>query len=513
MRTLVAGLRALRRAPEAMIPLAIEGVAGALLVALRAFPPSSASVPSTAVFPMDVYFDLKQSLAYAPGWAWFVAAVGLGVLVRAGVLACTFWLSEGRPGPFAAGWVRASKLAGFAVLALFPSAALFFIGVATRYAPFVWLAALAGLVPAIIFARRAVRLDVGGGVPAGRGVPEVPGWIAYAYLITAFGAAMTVLGRTSPLLAAAFVLLLGPLHALFLLGWREHLSAETYPGGGTIAVTVTVIVLGGLAALTFYDRAIRSPSPAARAPAEGTLLLLGGVDSSSTSGALVDLDPRELGFRDSRTILLSYRPGGEPYRAADTRTDLDVVARAVSEQIAAADPPRLFVGHSQAGLVLDRLLAAGLTAPDRAVVLANPPVDPPSISAPRPGVDATGRPGTDIARAFAHVLGWVGITPYSVDVPNAPPQLDRVVVRDAGVPRLSVWALGDSVWLEGDWRRPGEVNLVALTDHVGVTNDERALTATRDFLDGKPVEDDSASWKGFAVSLLSHAFAPWRPSS
>jgi hypothetical protein len=313
-------------------------------------------------------------------------------------------------------------------------------------------------------------------------------------------------------LAGILVVLLGPLHALFLLGWREHLSVETYPGGGTLAVVVTVIVVGGLLAFTFYDRVIRSPVPAARAPSEGTLMLLGGVDSSSTTGALTGLDPRELGFRASRTIVLSYRAGGEPYVAADTRTDLDAVARAVSDQIDQAVRPVALVGHSQAGLILDRLIAAGrLSTPDRAVILSAPPPYPPPVHAPRPGVDATGRPGTDVARAFEHVLDFIGITPYSLDVPNAPPQLDRIVAR-GGPPRLEVWALGDSVWLEGDWRRPGEVNIVAITDHVGAANDDRALTAARDFLDGKTVDDDSASWRGFAVSLLSHAFAPWRPS-
>lgn len=494
-----------------MVPLALEGVIGAVLVATRAWPGGAASAPSTAVFPIDVYFDVKETLAYAPDWAWFIAAVGLGILVRSAVLATTFWLSEGRPGSLAIGWTRAAKLALSAAAALFPAAALFFVGVAVRYAPFIWLAAVAGLVPAVIFARRGVRLDVGGGEPAGKGVPEVPGWFAYAYVVTAFGAAMTVLGRTSPLLAAAFLLFLGPLHALFLLGWREHLAAETYPGGGTIAVTVTVIVVGGLAALTFYDRVIRSPSPEARAPAAGSLLLLGGVDSSSRTGALTELDPRELGFKDSATTVLTYRSDGAPYAAPDTRRDLDDVARSIASQVEAAAPPRFLVGHSQAGLILDRMYAQGLELPDRSVVISAPPPYPPPVSAPPPGVDATGRPATDVARAFAHVLDWIGITPYSLDVPNAPPQLEKVVAR-GGPPRLSIWALGDSVWLDGDWRRPGELNLVAVSDHVGATNNARALSATRDFLEGRRVEDDSASWRGFAVSLLSHAFAPWRPS-
>ena len=512
MRTLLAGLRAVRRAPAALAPLALEGLAGAILVVAGAFPASAASAPSTAVFPMDVFFDLKQSLAYARGWAWFFAAVGLGILVRSGVLATTLWLGEGRPGPFAHAWWSASKLAGASALALFPSAALFFAGVATRYAPFVWAAAVLGLVPAILLARRAARLDVGGGEPPGRGVPEAPGWLAYAYLATAFGAAMTVLGRTSPWLAAALLLLLGPLHALFLLGWREHLNAETYPGGGTAAVVVTVVVVGGLLAATVYDRAIRSAAPTAQAPASGTLLLLGGVDSTSDTGALAGLDPRELGFRESRTDVLSYRGAEEPYGIADTHQDLDDLAQRVSEQVAAASPPRFLLGHSQAGLILDRMIDDDLPAPDRAVSLApSPPYQPP-LDAPPPDVDAPGRPGTDMARVLSGLLDAVGLQAFPVDVANYPPRLETLEVAESDVPRLSVWALGDSVWLDGDWRRPGEVNVVAVTDHVGVANDSRSLRLARDFFMGRPVDDDSTSWRGFAVSLISHTFAPWRPA-
>jgi hypothetical protein len=513
MRTLLGGIRAVRRAPAALAPLAIEGLVGAVLVIAGAFPASAASLPATASFPLDVYFDVKQSLAYARGWAWFAAAVGLGILVRSAVLATTLWLGEGRPGPFSHAWWSASKLAAMSALALFPSAALFFVGIATRYAPFVWAAALVGVIPALLFARRAARLDVGGGEPPGRGVPEAPGWLGYVYLATAFGAAMTVLGRTSPWLAAALLLLLGPLHALFLLGWREHLNHETYPGGGTASVVVTIVVVGGLLVATAYDRVIRSAAPTAQAPAGGTLLLLGGVDSTSSTGALAGLDPRELGFRDSRTDVVSYRGAGEEYGIVDTHTDLDDVAQRVADQITAAAAPRFLVGHSQAGLILDRLLDEGLEAPDRAVMLAPPPPYPPPVAAPPPGLDVPGRPGTDVARAFSGLLGAVGLQEFPVDVANYPPHLERVEVPSSDTPRLSVWALGDSVWLDGDWRRPGEVNVVAVTDHVGVANNARSLAATRDFFRGRRVDDDSASWRGFAVSLLSHAFAPWRPGS
>jgi hypothetical protein len=127
-----------------------------------------------------------------------------------------------------------------------------------------------------------------------------------------------------------------------------------------------------------------------------------------------------------------------------------------------------------------------------------------------PGKSGEGRPGSDFARAFSWAFDHVGFSPLHLDSPAAPTNLETVAVR-SGPPRLAIWALGDSVWLDGDWRRPGEVNIVALTDHVGVTNNSRALTVARDFLAGGAVSDDEGSWRGALASLVRYAFEPWRP--
>jgi hypothetical protein len=67
------------------------------------------------------------------------------------------------------------------------------------------------------------------------------------------------------------------------------------------------------------------------------------------------------------------------------------------------------------------------------------------------------------------------------------------------------------VWLYDDWRRPGELNVIAITDHVGVTNNARAIDVAKRFFDEKQVEGDEESWRGGLASLIGHAFAPWRP--
>lgn len=503
----MAGLRALRDAPLALAPFAVEGVLGGVLVLTGAFPGNGAAAPSVAAFPLDVYFDVKQALAHGRGWPWFVAAVSLSVVVRAGVLALTLWLKDGRRADLAIAWTRCLRLSAAAALAFVPAATLFFAGVAVRYAPFVWLAAVAGFVPAVYFARRAASLDAGAGAPSGQGVPEVGTFLGYAFVVTILAAAMSVLAGTGRWTAALLLACSGPLHALYLLGWRTHLEDETYPAGGSVAVTVTVLGVAALTGATVYDRYVRETPPVPRTRADGTLALLGGADSTSETGALTELDPRDFGFERSDVVLLSYAPRDDSYGKADTHRDLDEVAAAVARQIADLEGPVLVLGHSQAAGILDRLPGP---PPEAAAVISPPPAVPPPVDVPPPGERGRGKPGGDAARAFSGLLDAIGAGGFDLDAPAAPVHLREVSDR-APARRLAVWALGDSVWLQGDWRRAGEVNVVAISDHVGAVNDARAVSATRRFLSGQPVRGDAATWRGALAAALRYAFEPWRP--
>lgn len=501
----------MKRTPVALLPMGIESLILGVAVAVGALPRGAESAAAGAVFPLNLYFDLKQALAFAISWPTFAAAVMISLLARSVVVAFTLWLADGRRGPVAAPWARVIRLALKVLVALIPAAVLMYLGVALRYAPFIWVGAAAGLFPVVAMMRRMLAVDAGIGGPRGEGVPETPALLAYAYLLSIVGAAMSPLGRVSPLLAGLLVACLGPLHALVLLGWREHRRAETYPGGGTISFAVTVVALVLLAGAVTYDRVIRSPSPRSVADARGSLLLLGGVDSTADTGALADLDPRDIGFPRGATEIVSYRGAGEPYLAADTRRDLSKVAATVAAQVEAAEPPRLLLGHSQAALIVDRMITRGLPAPDRSVVLAAPPPMPPPFEVPSPGEQGQGKVAGDVARAVAAGFDKLGLPAFDIDSPASPTQLEAVLVIDKEVSRVAVWALGDSVWLDSDWRRPGEINIVAVTDHVGVTNNARALNATRTFLGGARVTDDEVSWRAFAATALRYAFEPWRP--
>lgn len=511
MRTLAAGSRALKRTPLAVLPMGVESLVLGILVAAGALPRGAESAAAGAVFPLNLYFDLKQALAFSISWAAFAAALLVSLLARGAVIGFTLWLADGRRGPVAGPWARAVRLGSTALVFLFPAAAFMYLGVALRYAPFIWVGAAAGLFPVVTMMRRALALDAGIGSPRGEGVPEVPALLGYAYLLSTIGAAVSLLARVSPLLAGLLIACLGPLHVLILLGWREHRRAETYPGGGTLSLAVTAVGLLLFVGAVTFDRVIRDPSPRSVANAPGSLLLLGGVDSTSDTGALAELDPRDIGFAREATRVISYKGEGKRYVSEDTRKDLAAIAVEVAGQVEGSDRPVLLLGHSQAALILDRMIMQGLPAPDRSVVLAGPPPVPPPFDVPVPGQDGEGRVAGDIARAAARGFEALGLPGFDIDSPASPTQLDPVLVIDKEVSRVSVWALGDSVWLDSDWRRPGEVNIVAISDHVGITNNSRALEATRTFLGGTKVEDDEVSWRAFVATALRYAFEPWRP--
>jgi hypothetical protein len=488
----------------------LEGFVAAILLLVGAFPETGASAPAAAAFPLDIYFDLKQALANTTNWIWFVLAVAVGLLVRASALVGTFWLLEEQPGPLLSALLSGVRVAGIAVVALFIPAGLFFSAVAVRYAPFGWIAAAGGLIVSLLVIRAALQLDVGGGRPRGHGVPEVPGFLAYAYLVAGLAAAMTVLARLGLWAPALLLFFSGPIHAVFLVGWREHTRAGTYPGGGAISLAATglvVVLIGGAA---IYDRELAEHPPVGRPTAEGMLLILGGVDSTAKTGALADLDPRDVGFLRRRAVLLSYRPDAQPYRQQDTRGDLETIARAVARQIRHIESPRALVGHSQAALILDRILRLGLAAPDASVEFAASPPYSPFLDVPLPDRSGEGKPGGDFTRGLAKVVDLIG-GELHIDVPASPVRLNEVIVQTGPIPRLAVWPIADSVWLDGDWRRSGETNVVAFTDHVGVTNNGRALTLARRFLSGESVSDDESSWRGFFAAVTRYAFEPWRP--
>ena len=498
--------------PLAAIPLTIEGLLFAVLLLLDVLPVSGAVAPATAAWPFDLYFDLKQSVAIASSWLNFGITVAALVLFRSALLGLTATFADGRDASVARAFRNALGLGLGAVVLLLPVAALYFIAVAIRYAPFAWIAGGLGLVITWRLCRRGVGLDTGVGT-GGRPVPEFSSFLLYAVALMGLGAALTTLSDRSMALAALLLACAGPFHAVVWLGWRRRAADGTTSSEGRLVATLAFFVFLAFFLASGIDRNLRDYD-VVPADYEGSLLLLGGVDSTTQTGALADLDSGALGYQRAQTELLSYAQDGDRYVAADTRGNLDVISIRVAEQIAEPrDEPVVLLGHSQASLILDRILDDGPAAPDAAAVISPSPSRPPSVDLPPPGEDGAGRVGGDLARGFAGLMDLANLTPYDIDAPASPTNVEPVEAADSDVPRLSLWALGDSILLETDWRREGEVNLVIFSDHVGATRNPRALESARLFLAGEDVDADDSSWRSVLVNVFRYAFEPWRPGS
>ena len=496
--------------PLAAIPLTIEGFLFAVLLLLDILPANGAIAPAGAAWPFDLYFDLKQSVAYSSSWLNFGITVAALVLVRSAILGLTAAFADGLSASVTRAFRNALVLGLGGVVLLLPVAALYFVAVAIRYAPFALIAGALGLVIGWRLSRRGVGLDTGVTTRGGP-VPEFSSFLLYAVALMGLGAAVTSLSGRSTVLAALLLGCAGPLHAIVWLGWRRRATDGITSSEGRLVATLAFFLFLSFFLASGIDRNLREYD-VVPADYEGSLLLLGGVDSTSQTGALADLDPGALGYQRDQTELLSYAPEGGRYVAADTRANLDGISMRAAEQIAATrDEPVVLLGHSQASLILDRILDGGRAAPDAAAVISPSPALPPSVDLPPPGEDGEGRVGGDLARAFADLLDLVNLTPYDIDAPASPTNVERVVVPDADTPRLSLWALGDSILLESDWRREGEVNLVVFSDHVGATRNPRALDSVRLFLQGEDVATDDASWRSVLVNVFRYAFEPFRP--
>jgi hypothetical protein len=448
-----------------------------------------------------MYFDLKHLIGHGSYLA-FTLLMGVSIAARSAILAATFWLAQDRPVPFLHVWGRAAEIVGFGALWFLPAAALFYMGSALRYAPFVLAAAALGVGVAVRTARRAAALKVD--LEVSSASPSVGGLLTYGYLIALLGASMWALSGLG-VWAVAFLVVLGaPLHALVLLGWRAEALGLAPAGGGRPIALVTALLVGSFLAASVFDRERGQPAGGLDAPRrEGSLVLLGGADSTSRTGALAGFDARAVGFEREQVELLSYS-AGRTYEISDTRAALPDVVPRFEEQIGDAEAPVHLLGHSQAALLLDLLPETGAAPLRAAVVIAGPPSEPPRL----PEIDG---PGAGAARAFAGALEGLGLASFDIDAPASPMRLPVTTAGPKGARRLAIWALGDSVWLDTDWRRSGETNIVVLSDHVGAVKNPHSVEAIRDVFQGQDVPGDEDSWRGLLADVVRFAFEPWRP--
>ncbi|MGH2697653.1 MAG: hypothetical protein ACRDJL_00460, partial [Actinomycetota bacterium] len=283
MQTLKAGTRAVLERPIAALPLTIEGLIFAGLMLLGFLPAAGGVAPAAAIFPFELYFDLKRAIAFSSSWPTFGITVAALVVFRSAVLAVMASLADGRRASPAT--LRNALMLGMSgAVFLFPAATLYFIAVAIRYAPFAWGAAALGLVAAWRLCRRGVALDTGAGAP-GAPVPEFSSFFLYGSALMGLGAAIAMLAGRSVALAALLLACTGPLHATVWLGWRRRAREGATASEGRAVTTLACLLVAGFFVASTIDRNLREYD-VVPADYEGTLLLLGGADSTSRRGAL-----------------------------------------------------------------------------------------------------------------------------------------------------------------------------------------------------------------------------------
>ncbi len=281
----------------------------AALLLLGLVPANGSVAPAAAVWPFDLYFDLKQTVAYSSGWLAFGAILVVVILIRSLLLALTATLADGPDASIRRALRGAVGLGLVGALLLVPVAGLYFVAVAIRYAPFAWVAGGLGLLIGWRLCRRGVGLDAGVAAQGGP-VPEFSSFVLYAVALIALGATIASLSGRSTAAAALLVVCVGPLHALVWIGWRRRAAEESLRPRAERWRHSPSFFLAFFTS-SAIDRNLRDYD-VVPADYEGSLLLLGGADSTSKTGTLLISTPVPSGMRPARRNCSPIPPTGVP---------------------------------------------------------------------------------------------------------------------------------------------------------------------------------------------------------
>jgi hypothetical protein len=346
--------------PEAHLVLAGVVVAGAAAGIIPRWP---GLVHLVALPPVDQAADLRVLLAHSTSIPWFVAgavavtaarvavlAFALGGLDRAHLALAARWYLTVLPLTFAGAAVTFASSASLFYLLFWVGFAFTLVVVAlTAAAP--WAAAGRLRDGYRTSARHGFRLGTVG---------------AHLGVLAALGALADVGGEW---VAVALV----PVSAALTVVTARILVAD--PGWAWARRTLAVLPLGGLAgllAVVLTGPAGPEETDPPADPREQVLFLMSGVDSSSGSGAILEIDPALLGWECERTRYVSYAGAGDgqpqrkavcpstsgaPYEPEDTLRPTDELVAGLEAQITDADGPAVLAAHSQ-GVWISWLAAA-----------------------------------------------------------------------------------------------------------------------------------------------------------
>lgn len=444
-------------------PLAVVAGVVMLLAVSGVLPAWAGLLQSVALPPLDLVADIRALLVYMPWWPVSVVALVAVVVVRAAVLALLLGGLTRQRFLFALRfYLVVLPFAAVAAAATYASQALLFYGL-------FWI----GLFVALLL------LVLTGGVPwlapprlrSGFAAATASGFRAGT--LGAYGALLIVLGWVADVGGTVVAVLAVPVSAA--LTWLAAQSLYADPGFQIARRALAVLPLAAVVglvtvALTGPTMPPRAPYP--EDPRPGSLLLMSGIDSSSGSGAMLEIDPNALRYTCDQTFYFSYAgPGaGQPqndavcaidhgteYQPIDTMRSRDEVIPFLDAFATDMPAPGAALGHSQgAWLVWEAAVEGGLPGVE-AVVLVGPFVANP-VAYPATGEGGQGATGRLLLGAFANVARPGGTTVFEPDSPlgrewlGHPDAIQRTLARPLPpeVQALTVPSVFDLPLMPGD---------------------------------------------------------------
>jgi hypothetical protein len=405
--------------PGALVVLA---AAVTVLAAVGILPRWPGLVHLVALPPLDLIADLRVLMQVTAGYPQFFAGLTVSLAVRVTVLA--FLLG----GPRRQALAYAVRYYLMMLPGVFLASALLLGAGAVLFYGLFWLGM--GVVLMVVV--------LGAAAPWAAPPQLARGFAAAARhglrlgTVGAYLTALAVVGAVADATRPVGPVVLIPVSAVLTFAAARALRAD--PGFRLTRRIVTLIPAAGLTALVYI--AATGPAGPPRAappeqPREGSLMLMSGVDSSSGSGAILEIDPNVIGYRCAQTFYYSYAgPGngqprrqalcpittGAPYQQEDTLRPTEQLISFLEAQLAGLPPPVVLATHSQ-GVWISWEAAARGRLPDVGVLVLVGPFPENPVPYPPQGKPGRSRLAADAVRFVATLPRPGGTSAFEADSP------------------------------------------------------------------------------------------------
>ena len=509
--------------PLPALGLAALAAAVTLLAAVGVLPRWPGLTHLVALPPLDLITDIQALLVFSTSWPVLLAGLLVSLAVRSAVLATLLGgLTRARFALALRFYLLALPLCLLAAVPLYAAKAVLF------YLLF-WIGTALALV-ALFVLGAAPWLAEEGRLRAGFSRAARGGFRAGT--LGAYVAALTVLGFLADVMGEAGSVALVPVSAALTYGTAWMLRSD--PGFRVARRAVALLPAAGAVALFWVVMAGPPEGPPAAdgqgaGTREGSIMLMSGVDSSSGSGAILEIDPGYMGWSCDQAVYFSYAgPGdgqpqadahcpidhGAPYEAPDTLRPTSELVGFLSAMSEGLTPPGVIAGHSQGVWLLWEAAAEGRLRNTGAIVLVGAfPENMVSYAAEGE------RGGGAVGRRFVQMIVQLprpgGTSVFDVDSPlgrewlGHPEAVERTLAKPLpeGLQALSIASVFD-LPMVSDHRIRGAANACPVpVVHPNLPYSSELQDVIVAFLDGEPLPRCPA-WRTLIGPLFRHFASP-----